>query len=1142
MRHNLGPSYLTGEVGRLWSTPNREKLGIRRIKRLRFQHWRLLGAALVMAVLLVPDLCAATDLTVDNTLFNSPYAVTTDINFDNEISGNTSTGIMNQSGFTNTVTDKFYLGYSPASSGTYNLSGTGSLAATNQYVGNSGNGSFNQSGGTNIGSVLYLGNLSGSSGVYTLSGGSLSIIGEIIGDFGSGIFIQTGGIHTGNGNLSLGISPGGLGTYNQSGGSNTVAGILSLGYNAGGLGTYNLSGGSLSAGFGFVGYQGLGVFNQSGGTNSISSNLQLGFASGSSGTYNLSGGSLYTSTLYVGKNANGIFNQSGGSTTIEKLNSVSGLYLGFYPGISGTYNLSGGTLSAPAETIGVLVGGVGIFNQSGGTNTVTDVLTLGYRNGSSGTYNLSGGSLLTDFEAIGYQGLGAFNQSGGSITVTSDLILGDWIAGSGAYALSGGSLFTNNTVVGNGGSGTFTQTGGSHTVSHTLTLAAIPGRSGTYNLQGGSLTAGTVNLNLGGAFSQTGGNLNAAIFNQQGGTVAGALSNHGTFNYISGTFSGRLLNYGAANFNADFTAANGLANYSAMGIDAGRTVTLNGQGLDNQGSLVVNGTLIGGGPLLNYTNGFLGGTGTLQGAFTNRGTVNPGNSVGTLNVEGSYTQTARGILQVEIASATSYDQLRVMGVPGTAILNGALTPTLLNGYRPQAGQVFGGVVSATGGISGAFSTLSNFTPTLVAQPLYAANRVDLLVQRDYTNPFLAPLSRNQYAVGSMLNGLAGATSGDLNMVLDTIDGLPASPNVRDAFKQISPEKASALSTLGFAAATFQVRNLATRTTNLRFVQGGSGEGGRVNSGNLGFNYSRLDGLMLAYNGASLSNLFSARKEFKAPESRWGIFADGGAAFGRQNSSTSQTGYNFSLGGFTAGADYRLRDNLLVGLATGYSNTNSSFSGSGGSVTANTIPFNAYTTYFPGSFYAYGSVGYALNLYDLKRGINFGDLARTGSSYTNGNQFNLYGETGYDLRLSRFILTPSATLAYSALWVGGFTEQGAGSLNLKVASQSADSLQTGLGGRLTVPFEAGSVKLVPQGYAFYQHEFSNGSRSLNANLSQGSSTFNFQTDAAKRNFAVVGANVTVGIKKNLYAQVNYNAEVGRGNSTAQNLNAGLRLEF
>jgi outer membrane autotransporter protein len=156
--------------------------------------------------------------------------------------------------------------------------------------------------------------------------------------------------------------------------------------------------------------------------------------------------------------------------------------------------------------------------------------------------------------------------------------------------------------------------------------------------------------------------------------------------------------------------------------------------------------------------------------------------------------------------------------------------------------------------------------------------------------------------------------------------------------------------------------------------------------------------------------------------------------------------------------------------------------------------------------------------------------------------NLYGETGYDLKLSRFILTPSATLAYSGLWVNGYTEHGAGALNLKVGPQNASSVQTGVGGRLTVPLKLGSVKVAPQGYAFYQHEFANGSRGLNASLSQGSSSFTFQTDAAKRNFALVGGNITVGLTKNLYAQANYNAEVGRANSTVQYVNAGLRYEF
>ena len=551
------------------------------------------------------------------------------------------------------------------------------------------------------------------------------------------------------------------------------------------------------------------------------------------------------------------------------------------------------------------------------------------------------------------------------------------------------------------------------------------------------------------------------------------------------------------------------------------------------------------GPCTVVTNygGTLKGSGMLVGTLNNSGTTNPGDSPGTLRVVGSYTHTSTGSLIAEIASPSTYDKVVVTGVPGTANLDGTVAPTLLGGYRPRGNQVFPAVITATGGISGAFSTILNqqISPTLFWQARYHPTSVDLWVQRNYTNSGLG-LNSNQQAVGTMLNGVAGVTSGDLDTVMNAIDYLPDSAGVRDAFKQISPEKAGALTNLGFAAANFQMRNLATRTTNLRFVQGEASGGSGLMGGGLNFNYSKLDGPMLAYNGASLSNLFSARKEFQAPESRWGVYMDGGAAFGSQNSSVNQTGYNFTLGGFTLGADYRLLDNFLVGLATGYSNTSAGFYGSGGNVNANTIPFNAYAAYFPGSLYAYTSVGYALNLFDLKRGISFDSIARTASSSTTGNQFNLYGETGYDLKLSRVILTPSATLAYSALWVGGFTEQGAGAINLKVAPQTASSLQTGLGGRLTVPLQAGSVKVVPQGYAFYQHEFANGSRGLNASLSQGSSTFNFQTDAAKRNYALVGASVTVGLKKNLYAQANYNTEVGRANYTAQNINAGLRFDF
>ncbi|MCX5890988.1 MAG: autotransporter outer membrane beta-barrel domain-containing protein [Deltaproteobacteria bacterium] len=298
--------------------------------------------------------------------------------------------------------------------------------------------------------------------------------------------------------------------------------------------------------------------------------------------------------------------------------------------------------------------------------------------------------------------------------------------------------------------------------------------------------------------------------------------------------------------------------------------------------------------------------------------------------------------------------------------------------------------------------------------------------------------------------------------------------------------------------------------------------------------------MLAYNSSSLTGLIAARKE-AAPETRWGLYLDPGLILGSQKSSLNQTGFDFTLAGFTTGADYRVRDHLLVGLATGYSHTGAAFHGSGGNVEANTWPLTAYVAYLPESFYAFGSLGYALNLYDLGRDISFGSLSRNAKSSPTGNQFNAYGETGYDLKAGGLVLTPVASLAYSRLWVDGFTESGAGALDLKVSPQNAESLQTGVGAKAAVPLQRGPVKVVPQVYATYQHEFSNDARGLDARLSQVGSTFNFQTDKPQRDFAVVGTSVTL-LKQNYSLYLDYNAEVGRSTTTAHAINAGLRWAF
>jgi outer membrane autotransporter protein len=344
--------------------------------------------------------------------------------------------------------------------------------------------------------------------------------------------------------------------------------------------------------------------------------------------------------------------------------------------------------------------------------------------------------------------------------------------------------------------------------------------------------------------------------------------------------------------------------------------------------------------------------------------------------------------------------------------------------------------------------------------------------------------------------------------------------------------------LALTGAAFQMRQQAQRVSDLRFGHLG-GEGGGLEAFSL--TYSRTEGLMLAYNAGSLAGLLS-EKPRTVHDTPWGLYLYPSLLLGSQQSTVNQTGYNYTAAGFTAGADYRVWDHLVAGLATGYSNTSAGFYGSGGSVQTNTWPITAYTAYLGRSWYAYGSLGYSLNLVDLERNINFDGLHRTAKGSTTGHQLNAYAEAGYDVKAKKVIFTPVVSLAYSGLWVDGYTEKGAGALNLKVGSQSADSLQTGVGAKVAAPIKRGAVTVVPQAYATYQHEFANGSRGLNASLNQPGGAFTWRTEAPRRDFALVGARVDINTGKNFQIGLNYNAEVGRGGSTAHSIYGGVRWHF
>jgi len=323
----------------------------------------------------------------------------------NEYIGYSGTGIFEQSAGTNSISGFLYVGYSGTADGTYTLNGTGSLLADNEIIGRHGSGVFTQNGGTHTvtndlvvgrsgveGIVWYAGD-----GTYNLNGGSLSASNIDVGE-------------------ASGLDTGSHGIFNQTDGSVTVTNRIDLSNGTGGRSIYNISGGSLNVGelgFWMTDWtSSTSEVNQTGGTVTaglVFSEYQL--------TYNLDAGSLTASNVELGMLSR--FNQTGGENVITNTLSIaesSQNTIGYTP----VYTLSGGTLDANDIDIAVAelsANRFGVFDQIGGTNTVTGTITLSGNSGASGTYNLSDGKL--DAANIVVNSNGSFNFDGGTLSVDS---------------------------------------------------------------------------------------------------------------------------------------------------------------------------------------------------------------------------------------------------------------------------------------------------------------------------------------------------------------------------------------------------------------------------------------------------------------------------------------------------------------------------------------------------------------------------------------------------------------------------------------------------------------------------------------------------------------------------------------------------
>ena len=102
-------------------------------------------------------------------------------------------------------------------------------------------------------------------------------------------------------------------------------------------------------------------------------------------------------------------------------------------------------------------------------------------------------------------------------------------------------------------------------------------------------------------------------------------------------------------------------------------------------------------------NGLITGTGTVQGNLYNEGTTAPGNSIGTLTIDGDYIQgltNSNASLEIEVDGSTS-DLLKITGDNRTVLLGGNLNISSIQGTHITPNQIYTAIdvtgQGATGG-------------------------------------------------------------------------------------------------------------------------------------------------------------------------------------------------------------------------------------------------------------------------------------------------------------------------------------------------------------------------------------------------------------------------------------------------------------
>jgi autotransporter-associated beta strand protein len=698
------------------------------------------------------------------------------------------------------------------------------------------------------------------------------------------------------------------------------------------------------------------------------------------------------------------------------------------------------------QTLALTGAGISI---NGGSATITNNHNLYFYNtstaGSATIANNSGGSLYfnnssTAGNASITNNLGSllhFNNSStaGSATITNNssnmYFANTSTAGSANITNNQNLTFYDSSTAGNA---SITNTG-----LLTFTNTSTAGNATITNNSGGTTR---INSSASGGIARFIMNGTGALdisFLSSAGTTAGSIEGSGNVflgsktltiggNNLSTAFSGVIQDGGWAGGSGGSLTKGGSGALTLTGAN-----TYTGATTVNGGTLSVNGSIASSSLLTVNAGGTVGGTGTLPlTVIASGGTLAPGNSIGTITVNGNLTFNSASTYAVEV-SPSNADRTNVTG---SATLAGTVNATFASGsYLTQSYTI----LSAAGGLGGTtFDSLTTNNPNIAASLSYSST--DVLLNLVAALGGGSNLNGNQQNVASAINGFFN-------------NGGTLPPNFVSLFNLTGNNQANALSAASGEAATgaqqgaFQLTNLFLQIMLDPFVNGRGGVGGGPALAFAAEEHGALPpDVALAY-----------AKVLKAPPStvvapvfdrRWSAWASGYGGYNETNGDPGVVGSHdltARVGGGAAGLDYHFSPDTVLGVALAGGGTNWALAQGLGGGRSDAFQAGAYGASRWGPAYLAGAFAFTNHWMSTDRYAPFGDhLTASFDAESYGGRL----EGGYRFGMGAFGMTPYAALQAQSFHMPAYAETDVtgGGFALGYNSRTGSDTRSELGGR------------------------------------------------------------------------------------------------